>query len=192
MISNKENNQPLEQEEIPYTFRLPIINIAKSLLQSAKENSKKIIGIAILGGLLGLLVAYLKPVTYQAEINFFVEDSKAGGSSLMSMVAGQFGLDVGSLSGGNGVLGGDNVLELSKSKQLLQKAMMSSSFPTVGKDSSYSLADKYADVMKWKEKWKKSKDVGYEVSFAVGKTNYTRVEDSLIQVMMKRLSLIHI
>ena len=183
MISNKENNQPLEQEEIPYTFRLPIINIAKSLLQSAKENSKKIIGIAILGGLIGLLVAYLKPVTYQAEINFFVEDSKAGGSSLMSMVAGQFGLDVGSLSGGNGVLGGDNVLELSKSKQLLQKAMMSSSFPAVGKDSSYSLADKYADVMNWKE----SKDVGYEVSFAVGKTNYTRVEDSLIQVMMKRI-----
>ena len=187
MISNKENNQALSQEETPYTFRLPIVNFVQSLLQTAKENFIKIVGVGLLGGLLGLVVAYLKPVTYQAEINFFVEDSKAGGSSLMSMVAGQFGLDVGSLTGGNGVLGGDNVLELSKSKQLLQKAMMNSSFPEAGKDSSYSLADKYADVMKWKEKWKKSKYVGYEVSFAVGKTNYTRIEDSLIQVMMKRI-----
>ena len=104
MISNKENNQALSQEETPYTFRLPIVNFVQSLFQSAKENFIKIVGVGLLGGLLGLLVAYLKPVTYQAEINFFVEDSKAGGSSLMSMVAGQFGLDVGSLTGGNGVL----------------------------------------------------------------------------------------
>jgi hypothetical protein len=186
MNPTKENIPSIDQEEVPYTFRIPILHFIKSLLMVAKGNVKKILGFSILGALMGLLFAYLKPVTYQSEINFFVEDSKGAGSSLMSMVAGQFGLDVGSATGGNGVLAGDNVLELSKSKLLLQKALLTP-FPINGKESSYSLADQYAVSMKWKEKWKKNKDVGYEVSFAVGKTSFTRTEDSLLQVMMKRI-----
>jgi predicted transcriptional regulator len=186
MTPTKENITSLEQEEAPYTFRVPILHIVKSLLKVATENVKKIMGLAILGALTGFLIAYLKPITYQSEINFFVEDSKGAGSSLMSMVAGQFGLDVGSATGGNGVLAGDNVLELTKSKLLLQKALLTP-FPVNGKESSFSLADEYALTMNWKEKWKKSKEVSYEVSFAVGKTSFTRIEDSLLQLMMKRI-----
>jgi hypothetical protein len=184
MTPSKENMASLEQEEAPYTFRVPIVHFAKSLWKVVKENIKKIMGLALLGGLMGLLFAYLKPITYQSQINFFVEDSKGAGSSLMSMVAGQFGLDV--ATGGNGVLAGDNVLELTKSKLLLQKALLTP-FPVNGKEGSFSLADAYAVSMDWKDKWRKSKDVGYEVSFAVGKTSFSRTEDSLLQVMMKRI-----
>ena len=133
-----------------------------------------------------MVYSFLRPTTYRSEIKIFVEDSKSAGGGLMSMVAGQIGIDVGSLMGGNSVLAGDNVLELAKSKVLLQKALQTS-YSMAGKDSTYSLADQYAYVMGWKKKWASSRKVGYEVSFATNKTEFNRIEDSLWQVMFKRI-----
>ncbi|OYY14055.1 MAG: hypothetical protein B7Y69_12290, partial [Sphingobacteriia bacterium 35-40-8] len=75
---------------------------------------------AVLGALLGLGYYFLKPVIYTAHITFVVEESKSagGGGSLMSALAGQFGVDIGGLSGTSGVLAGDNVLQLLKSRSL--------------------------------------------------------------------------
>jgi len=125
-----------------YTFRAPLINAVKSVITVVTTKTKQLLLGAVVGGLLGLGYAALKPTTYQSNISFFVEDSKSSSSSLMSMVAGQFGLDLGSLTGGNGVLAGDNVLELAKSKLLLQRALQTP-YPLAGKDSTYSLADHY-------------------------------------------------
>jgi hypothetical protein len=102
------------------------------------------------------------------------------------MVAGQFGLDLGSLTGGNGVLAGDNVLELAKSKLLLQRALQTP-YPLAGKDSTYSLADHYIATMGWNKKWESSSKVGFAVSFATTKNKFTRVEDSLFGIVLKRI-----
>ena len=69
-----------------------------------------------LGGLLGGGYAFIKKDTYTAATTFVVEDNKSSGGGIASALAGQFGLDLGGLSGGSGVLQGDNVLELLKSK----------------------------------------------------------------------------
>jgi hypothetical protein len=169
-----------------YTFRAPIINTVKSVLSVFTTKTKQLVLGAVVGGLLGLGYAALKPTTYQSNISFFVEDSKSSSSSLMSMVAGQFGLDLGSLTGGNGVLAGDNVLELAKSKFLLQRALQTP-YPLAGKDSTYSLADHYIATMGWHEKWKNNSKIGYAVSFATNKNKFTRQEDSLFGIVLKRV-----
>jgi len=179
MSHSSENNQG-------YTFREPIIKLFQSVIDVIFSNFKSLVIFAIIGGVLGLTYSFLRPTTYKTQIKFFVEDSKTASGGLMSMLAGQIGIDVGSLMGGNSVLAGDNVLELAKSKILLQKAMQTT-YPLAGKDSTYSLADQYADAMGWKKNWAKSKKVGYEVSFATNKQNFNRIEDSLWQVIFKRV-----
>lgn len=135
---------------------------------------------AIVGALLGMGYAWWKPVAYTARLSFVVEESKSGGGSIMSALAGQFGFDVGGLSGTSGVLAGDNVLQLLKSSNLMRKTLL-----TPFDSSTTSLADIYADIYGWKRKWEKSSDVGEKINFHVGKNSYSRLEDSLLQKIIK-------
>lgn len=179
MSNSSETNQG-------YTFREPIIAAIQSLYTVIVSRFRNLLMFALVGGVLGFGYSLIRPTTYKTQIKFFVEDSKSAGGGLMSMVAGQIGIDVGGLMGGNSVLAGDNVLELAKSKILLQKALQTP-YPRPGVNSTYSLADQYAEAMGWKESWAGSKKVGYEVSFATNKIQFNRVEDSLWQVMFKRI-----
>jgi hypothetical protein len=177
-----QQQAPLEE----FTFRAPILRAWRSLKWVIFNNTIHLFICAMIGAGIGLGYALYKPVTYQAQISFFVEDSKSSGGSLMSMLAGQIGLDIGSISGGNGVLGGDNVLELAKSKLLLQKALQTN-YPDANKAPNFSLADEYAETQGLKLKWKNSSKIGYWVSFACNKTQFTRQEDSLFQIILKRI-----
>lgn len=136
------------------------------------------------GGLLGLGYAFIKKDTYTASTTFVVEDNKSSGGGIASALAGQFGIDLGGLSGGSGVLQGDNVLELLKSKSLLKKALLTSY------DSSglITLADAYASAYSYKNKWANSKEVGRMVDFSSKKGVFTRLEDSLLHVILKRIT----
>jgi hypothetical protein len=83
----------------------------------------------ILAGLLGLALGYAysiykKPV-YSAVTTFALEDSAPGGS--MGQVAGlasMIGLDIGG-SGGSGIFQGENIMELYKSRTMIQRTLLS-------------------------------------------------------------------
>ena len=137
-----------------------------------------------IGGLLGLLVSWLKPVTFSARLSFVVEESKqaGGGGSLVSALAGQFGFDVGGMTGSSGMLAGDNVLELLKSRSLIKKTLLT---PYTKDSAGPSLADQFAIAYELKEKWRNSSKVGRQVDFPANKTHFTRLEDSLLQRIIK-------
>ncbi len=139
----------------------------------------------VLGLIAGLGYAWWVPVTYTARTSFVVEDAKSSGGSLISALAGQFGLDnIGGLAGGNGVLAGDNVMELLKSRSLIKKTLLTPA------DSSgkTSLADLYATTYGWKDKWLRSSKVGREISYPVNKGTFTRLEDSLLYRIITRIT----
>ena len=46
----------------------------------------------MIGALFGALAAWYWPVTYTSRLSFVVEDNKAGGGSMISALAGEFGL----------------------------------------------------------------------------------------------------
>ena len=99
-----------------YTFRELLIKRKADIVYLWKRKIQ-FIPAAIVGILLGLLLAWYWPTTYTSRITFVVDDSKGGGGTMLSSLAGQFGLDMGSLTTG-GVLAGDNVLQLLKSQNL--------------------------------------------------------------------------
>ena len=85
---------------------------------------KLIIWVSFIGSLLGLGYAFTQKPIYKAEFSFVLEDEKSGGGLGGALgLASQFGLDLG--GGGGGIFAGDNLLELMKSRSMVQKALLS-------------------------------------------------------------------
>jgi len=142
------------------------------------------LGIAtMIGAALGLGYCYIKPTTYTARLSFILEEGK-GSTGNLTALAGQLGFDFGSLAGNNGPLSSDNVSLFLKSTSLNLETLLTA-YDSAGK---YSLADRYAEVYGWKEKWEKSSKVGVSVFFPLGNTsNYTRLQDSLLQFLVTQI-----
>lgn len=141
----------------------------------------KVLLIGLLGGALGAGITWFWPVTYTAKLSFVVEEGKGGGGGLVSALAGQMGFDIGSLGGGtDGVLAGDNVLQLLMSQRILKQTIL-----TPLDSGTYTLADKYADSYKlkeeWKEKWNKN------IMFPPNPKNYSRLQDSLLHEILQKV-----
>ncbi len=135
----------------------------------------------IIGGAIGLAYAWMQPVKYVSRLSFVVEESK-GGAGGLAAIAGQFGFDIGGGAGG-GVFAGDNILLFLKSESLCRETLITN-YDSAGKQS---LADKYAEVNGLKESWSKNNKIG-NISFALYRNgNFPRLEDSLIQIIIKRV-----
>ncbi len=164
----------------------------KSLFHEWKTNlhyllrySRMLAIVGIMGGIAGMGYAWTKKPTYTARLSFVVEESKgSSGGSIASALAGQFGFDLGGLSGTNGVLAGDNVLQLLKSRVFIKKTLL-----TPYADASvHSLADQYAEVYQWKSQWANDSRVGKEINFPGNQPVLTRLQDSLLQKMVTSIS----
>ncbi len=180
MQQNSPNRK--DQEEVPYLLDAVLISSRKQfkfLLGSWKLLSF----LAMIGLLLGLGYWYIKHDTYTASTTFVVEDTKPSGGGIASALAGQLGLDLGGLGSGGSVLQGDNVLELLKSNSLLKKTLLTA----YDSSNKISLADVYATSYGLKNKWENDKKIGRTISFAINSKTFSRVEDSLLHSMMKRI-----
>jgi hypothetical protein len=162
---------------------LQLINdIIAKLKSTFIKHFKLLLLVGCVGALLGLSYSLIKHTKYNAEITFLVEENKSGGG-LLSSLGSQIGIDVSSMAGGgNSVISGDNMLELLKSKSMMQECLLT----PFQKDSSYLLADRYADVYQLREKWASSDKVGVQVHFADVKLA-PRLKDSLLSVIIKRI-----
>lgn len=170
---------PFQREEAPFSFTDLVKDVLGRLRWALQQRNWLLLAL-VAGALAGTGYAWMKKTTYTARLTFVVEDAKSSGGSLISALAGQFGLDVGGMAGGNGVLAGDNVLELLKSHSLLKKTLL-----TPAMDGNLSLADQYAAVYGLKEKWRAS--LGKEIKFLPGSDTADRVTDSLLQTIIRRL-----
>ncbi|MBU3744892.1 MAG: hypothetical protein FGM61_10195 [Sediminibacterium sp.] len=181
-----EGNRSIQEidfnrEERGFSFVDLLKELGEKFMFSLRQ-TKWLFTFFVIGALVGVGYALIKKTTYTARLVFVVEESKSSGGSIASALAGQFGFDLGSLSGGNGVLAGDNVLELLKSRTLLKKALL-----TPAQYPQSSLADLYADVYGLRGKWKNDPAIGKEIFFAPGKEIESRLQDSLLYSIMERL-----
>ena len=140
MNSNDLKNRNLNEEE-NYSFKA-LLTTWKLKIIAVLRNWKLLSIAGLIGAGIFLGYAFFLPVTYTARATFIVEDSKAGGASLASALAGQVGIDIGGISGGNSIFSGDNVLGLLKSHSLIKKSLLNIYDPT----TKTTLADAYATV----------------------------------------------
>ena len=179
----QEQNKPSQHvypHEEEFSFRQIISNRKKDIIY-LWQSRKKLGIVCLAAALFGVLIAWYWPVSYTSRLSFVVEDNKAGGGSMMSALAGQFGFDLGSLGATSGVLAGDNVQALLKSHKMIKQTLLT---PYSGNSS---LADRYAESNHLKEKWAKYVGEGKTIQFPVNNKNYTRLQDSLMQVMVKQI-----
>ncbi len=196
--SNDMSNYPYEQ---PFSFASWLSGWVAKIKLVIGTHFKLVLLVVLLGAALGLAYSIFKPVRYNAEITFSVEDSKSIGGGLLSSLGGSIGMDIGSLAGsGNGVLSGDNVLSLLKSKSMMAECLKtpypldanltsSSQTDVVKKNaafSNYVIADRYADVYGLREKWAGNKKIGRVIYFGQPDQNI-RLQDSLLKLIIKRI-----
>jgi hypothetical protein len=189
---NDTSNYPYEQ---PFSFTSWLNGWTVKIKKAISSNFKLVLIVVLIGAALGLAYSIFKPVRYNAEITFSVEDSKSIGGGLLSSLGGSIGMDIGSLTGaGNGVLSGDNVLSLLKSKSMMAECLKSP-YPNniVSNDSNkqaaitnYTIADRYADVYDLRAKWASNKKIGRAIYFGQPDQNI-RLQDSLLKLIIKRI-----
>jgi hypothetical protein len=184
---------PYEQ---PFSFASWLQGWVTKIKLVISAHFKLVLMVVAVGAALGLAYSIFKPVRYNAEITFSVEDSKSIGGGLLSSLGGSIGMDIGSLTGaGNGVLSGDNVLSLLKSKSMMAECLKTpyplgnSASAASGKQTAianYVIADRYADVYGLREKWAGNKKIGRAIYFGQPDQNL-RLQDSLLKLIIKRI-----
>jgi len=139
----------------PQPIRIDTAEVKGLLQQNLKRlyKGKTIIVVCIL---LTMSIAFawrwFSAPSYIAKCTFVLEEKGAGGSGL-SGLASQFGLDLGSLTGGTGnFFSGENINDIIASSTIMEEVLLSK-----GNDS-LTLADRYLDAtgmrnaMGWKDK----------------------------------------
>jgi hypothetical protein len=144
------------------------------------SNWLRIFLVGTLGAVLGFVYAFLTPIKYVSRLTFVVEESKGAGGGL-SALAGQFGFDLGG-GGGGGVFAGDNILLFLRSERLCRETLLTP-YDDYGK---VTLADRYAEVRKFKKAWSRSDEIG-DINFAkYANVPMPRLEDSLLQFIIRK------
>ncbi len=108
----------------------------------------------LLGAAIGYWYAAAKKPVYTATTTFVLESGEGGGGlGQYAGLASMIGIDVG---GGGGIFQGDNIIELYKSRAMIERTLLS---PTVEYANNELLIHRYIDLNKFREKWKKKPEL---------------------------------
>jgi hypothetical protein len=137
---------------------------------------KIIIVLGLIGAVVGLIYAYRGKKKYTARLTFALEE-KSGTLGSYAAIASQFGVDLG---GGNssGAFTGDNLLELMKSRLMVEKTLLSE-VEIEGKTDL--LINRYIEFKKLKEKWENVERLQtLEFKIGVPRKQYSLIQDSVL------------
>ncbi len=164
----------------------------KELLGKAKEwyaylrsQWKLIVVAGILGAALGLTYSIIKKPVYTASLTYALEDGKNAGGGLGSL-ASSFGFDLGGAGGNTGAFAGANLMELFKSRSMVEKALLA---PVTQNNTTISLAEMYIQNKKWRKKWNEKPNL-QKIQFLphADQSQFTRVQDSIFGMIYYDLS----
>lgn len=144
------------------------------------SNWKITILAGILGALIGLAYSFIKKPIYTATLTFTLENEGSGGGIGGALgLASQFGFDLG--GSGGGAFEGANLIELFKSRKIIQKTLLR---PVKFDEKTISLAEMYILNEGWREKWNNNVNLK-NLFFLPGNKNniQTRQQDSILGII---------
>jgi hypothetical protein len=145
-----------------------------------------ILSVGLTGGCLGFTYASLKEPVYTATTTFVLESGDNPGSmGQYAGIASMFGLDINT---GGGIFQGNNILELYRSRNMIEKTLLSK-FSYRGK--KFLLIDRFVSFNKLREEWAEHKHL-YNVQFRADweslPEEQMRLQDSLLQVIADEIN----
>lgn len=180
--TNTKQDIHLKQDEISLKeIVLKIIEIYRYLL-----SKWVIISIAgIIGGALGFVYASSKKPVYNAACTFVLEEGGAGGGGISqySGIASMVGVELG--GAGGGIFQGDNIIQLYKSRSMIQKALLSE--VAIDKKNQL-LIDYYLGFTGLRKSWSKKPELR-KLHFKLedGKS-FSRLQDSILGAVVNDIS----
>ncbi len=173
---DQNNTEQFDNDEI--SLKELVLKI-KEWYQFLLTKWRLIILAGIIGGLIGFTYAYFQKPTYKAALTFAMEEEKSGGGGLGGALglASQFGIDLG--SSGGGAFSGANLIELMKSRKLVEKTLLS---PIEVDGNAQSLVEYYLAFNEIKKDWDE-KPLLKNVSFPIDadRTKFTLQQDSILK-----------
>ena len=178
MTTTRDEQQQIENDEISLK---ELIQKIQEWIAYLKTQWKLIIGIAAFGCIIGFSYASFQKPTYLATTTFVMEEDKGGGGGLGGALglASSFGFDLG--SGGGGLFTSSNIIELMKSRLVVEKTLLN---PVQVAGKEISLADYYIQINDLKEDWAKKPTLA-NINFPVNadRTEFSLEQDSILQVI---------
>lgn len=185
MVSRKQLTPENSEISIKEIFLL-----GESYYKNLLSNWLLILSFALLGGILGLAYAFWKKPVYTATTTFVLESGDSPGSfGQYAGIASMIGLD---LNTGGGIFQGNNILELYRSRSMIEKTLLST-VPFRGR--KIMLIDRYLMFTKAREEWVKNKQL-HGLKFRPDWQNLSeaqmRIQDSLLQVIAADINRRHL
>jgi hypothetical protein len=154
-----------------------VIESIKRFFSYLRSQSKLIALCGLVGLVLPLIYRALQKPAYAASTTFILEEKSATGGGLAG-IASQVGLDLGSLGSGSSLFTGDNILDIIKSRVIIEKVLLT---PISG-NSGKTLADLYLEFSGM------GADLPAPVSFAIPSVAHTVYQDSVLYVMYEQIA----
>lgn len=150
-----------------------------------KSKWKLIFLVSFIGATIGLKYAILEKPTYKATLTFALEEDKGGGGLGGALgLASSLGIDLG--GSGGGAFAGTNLIELMKSRLLVEKTLLS---PVVIAKDTISMAEYYIRINKLREKWDAKPEIAkIQFPYDPDRSTFTLQQDSILQVIFKKLT----
>jgi uncharacterized protein involved in exopolysaccharide biosynthesis len=146
--------------------------------------------VTIIASALGLLYGKMQPSTYKATSTFIVEDKSGKGGGGLSGLASQFGIDVGGLTGGGaGLFDGDNILEIIKSRAIIEKVLLTK-MEEPASSKGQTIADYYIQINDLASAFE-SKNINVKSLNFAGLTEgakHTVQQDSILYILYSRIN----
>ena len=177
---NQDTTDTIQEDEISLK---ELIQKIKEWVGYLKTQWKIIFAIAAVGAILGFVYSSLQRPTYKATMTFVLEEDKGGGMSGALGLASSFGFDVG--GGGGGLFTSSNILELMKSRFVIEKTLLN---PVVVNGQQISVADYYIQINELKEAWSKNVTLS-KISFPANadRSKFSLQQDSILQTISASL-----
>jgi uncharacterized protein involved in exopolysaccharide biosynthesis len=140
--------------------------------------------ICLITGMAGFFYAYFQKPQYTATLTFALEDEKSGsGGGLAGAlgIASSLGIDLGTSAGG--AFSGANLLELMKSRRIVEKALLNN--VKIG-ETEMSLADNLIEFKKLRAEWAEKTELS-KISFNHNQTlnTSTILRDSVMGLLFE-------
>lgn len=160
-----------------------IIYITRSFISFLIKKWWLLLIAIIVGVVTGFGIHAIQKPKYEAVCTFVLEEKSSGTGNLAGL-ASQFGLDIGGLSSGGSIFAGDNIMDILRSRKIVQKVLISKIDNNTNK-TGQSLADYFLEYSGWKKRWSS------KVNLA--SVNYGNVQngDSLNQLQDSVLNIIY-
>jgi len=163
-------NQEGQKKKINHADEISVKDVIikfRSYINYLKSKWVIIFIITFLGGLAGLLYSILQKPNYIAVCTFVIEESSKGGAlSQYAGLASLAGINMG--NDGGGIFEGDNIIELYKSRLMIEQTLLS------------------IDYNKLRKKWIEKDNI--DIKFDSIASNFNRTQDSLMTDIVEAIN----